>query len=284
MSNDVIQMDASFEDKHWRGFQYIENTLSKKLDSMCIVDLKYELIQWRNFDSDTERIDSLRSLNQNNQIYVDIIEHRISLCIKEMRDKLNVELTTIDDAVARKEKARKNKERLEIRDCAREKDVLVRLNRMPEDMVRLIGEFAFTPKLRCQLMRHQFPTFTDRLNKIKLPKLKLLSRCLMNGIQKIGEKIFENKSIIKCFPKNTEICENLWKVIRIKNHVREALKKGDKIEEIEKNIQCTEDVIDALEKLGYPITARKARRVLLILYSTLIIASKPEFNKKTRRT
>lgn len=276
--------ETDFEKRHGFVFNFIEKNLLNKLDDMQIKKLRYELIQWRHFDTDFDRIDNLRSQNQCNEKFVDIIEKRITDCIRNIRDKLHSELTDIDEAIIKKENTRKHAIRANIKDEAREKKALESLNTMPDDIIQLVREFAFTPKLRCKLFRCQYPTLTEKLNKIRLPKLKMLARYIMTSINTISNKIRNNSSIMKCFPVKTQIYENLMNVIHVKNNIRESLKKADKIKEIESMLRDIEAVIDAVEKIGFHITARKYRRVLLILYNTVMISSRAEFNKKSRIT
>lgn len=276
--------ETDFEKRHGFVFNFIEKNLLNKLDDMQIKKLRYELIQWRHFDTDFDRIDNLRSQNQCNEKFVDIIEKRITDCIRNIRDKLHSELTDIDEAIIKKENTRKHAIRANIKDEAREKKALESLNTMPDDIIQLVREFAFTPKLRCKLFRCQYPTLTEKLNKIRLPKLKMLARYIMTSINTISNKIRNNSSIIKCFPVKTQIYENLMNVIHVKNNIRESLKKADKIKEIESMLRDIESVIDAVEKIGFHVTARKYRRVLLILYNTVMISSRAEFNKKSRIT
>lgn len=276
--------EGAFEKKHGFSFNSIEQNLLRKLQDMCIDNLKYELIKWRHFDTDIDRIDNLHYQNQCNQNYVDIIENRIANCIKIVREKLTAELTDIDEAMIKKENHRKYIIRANVKDEAREKKALENLNTMPDEIVQLVREFAFTPKLRCQLFRCQYPTLTEKLNKIRLPKLKTLARYIMTSINTISNKIRNNSSIMKSFPEKTDIYKKLWDVIYVRNHIRETLKKADKIKEIETMLQNLEAVIDAVEKIGFPVTARKHRRVLLILYNTIMISSRSEFNKKARRS
>lgn len=281
MINDI---ENAFDKKHGFVFSTIEQNISKKLQDMCIDNLKYELIKWRYFDTDIDRIDHLRSRNQCNKNYVDIMEKRIKDCFDSIRDKLATELKDIDEAMIKKENHRKYTIRVKVKDEAREKKALENLKTMPYDIVQLVREFAFTPKLRCKLLRYQYPSFTDKLNIIRIPKLKTLSRYIMTSINTISTKIYNNPSIMKSFPEGTEIYKKLWDVIYVKNHIRETLKKADKIKEIEKMIEDLEAVVDSIEKIGFPVTARKYRRVLLILYNTILISSIPEFNKRTRKT
>jgi len=280
----INENEEAFEKKHGISFNRIEENLLKKLQEMCIGNLKYELIKWRHFDTDIDRIDNLRSQNQCNQNYVDVMENRISDCFKNMRDKLSAELTDIDEAVISKENHRKYIIRVNIKHEAREKKALEHLKTMPDEIVQLVRDFAFTPKLRCQLFRCQYPTLTENLNKIRIPKLKTLARYIMTSINTISNKIRNNSSIMKSFPEKTDIYKKLWDVIYVRNHIRETLKKADKIKEIENMLQNLEAVVDAIEKIGFPVTARKHRRVLLILYNTIMISSRPEFNKKARNT
>jgi len=102
-------------------------------------------------------------------------------------------------------------------------------------------------------------------------------------MKKMSEKIYSNKSIVKSFPNCSDVKSRLCYLTQVTNRIRETLKKSEKIEEIEKNIQWFEQVIDTVELIGYPITARKARRVLIILFTTLFVATKPELNKRTRK-
>ena len=280
----INEIECTFEKKHGFSFNTIERNLLKKLQDVCMDNLKYELLKWRHFDTDIERIDNLRSQNQCNQNYVDVMENRISDCFKAIRYKLAAELTDIDEAMIKKENHRKYTIRANVKDEAREKEALIHLNTMPDEIVQLVRDFAFTPKLRCQLFRCQYPTLTEKLNKIRLPKLKMLARYIMTSINTISNKLRNNSSIMKSFPEKTEIYKKLWDVIYVRNHIRETLKKADKIKEIETMLQNLEAVIDAVEKIGFPVTARKHRRVLLILYNTIMISSRPEFNKKARKT
>jgi hypothetical protein len=277
-------VENTFEKKHGLSFHYIELNLLKKLQDMCIGNLKYDLIKWRHFDTDVERIDNLRFQNQCNQNYVDVMENRISECFKNIRDKLAAELTDIDEAMIKKENHRKYIIRANVKHEAREKEALGHLKTMPDEIVQLVREFAFTPKLRCQLFRYQYPSLTGNLKIIRIPKLKTLARYIMSSINTISNKIHNNSSIMKSFPEKTDIYKKLWDVIHVRNNIRETLKKADKIKEIETMLQNLEAVIDAIENIGFLVTARKYRRVLLILYNTIMISSQPEFNKKARKT
>ena len=280
VSDDIFELQNRF--KNSIDANFIQHTLLQKLKGLENKDIKYPLIQWRHFEDNNATIDNLRKINTKNQIYIDVVENLISTCLNDARGKLNAELRTIETTIQKKENDKNNKEKIHARDLALETKVLNRLNRMPMDVVYIVRDFALTSDIRLKLLRFRFPIFTDRLNKMKLPKLKRLSRELTPMIQAIGHKITKNNNIMKSIPKYLEN-NTLSAILNVKGRIRETMKKGQKIEEIENNIQICDTMIHSVERLGYPKTTNNLKILLLKAIHLLTLASDPRFNRRTRR-
>jgi hypothetical protein len=280
ISDDIFELQNRF--KNSIDANFIQHTLLQKLKGLENKDIKYPLIQWRHFEDNNATIDNLRKINTKNQIYIDVVENLISTCLNDARGKLNAELRTIETTIQKKENDKNNKEKIHARDLALETKILNRLNRMPMDVVYIVRDFALTSDIRLKLLRFRLPIFTDRLNKMKLPKLKRLSRELTPMIQAIGHKITKNNNIMKSIPKYLEN-NTLSAILNVKGRIRETMKKGQKIEEIENNIQICETMIHSIERLGYPKTTNNLRTVLLKAIHLVTLASDPYFNRRTRR-
>lgn len=280
VSDDIFELQNRF--KNSIDANFIQHTLLQKLKGLENKDIKYPLIQWRHFEDNNATIDNLRKINTKNQIYIDVVENLISTCLNDARGKLNAELRTIETTIQKKENDKNNKEKIHARDLALETKVLNRLNRMPMDVVYIVRDFALTSDIRLKLLRFRLPIFTDRLNKMKLPKLKRLSRELTPMIQAIGHKITKNNNIMKSIPKYLEN-NTLSAILNVKGRIRETMKKGQKIEEIENNIQICDTMIHSVERLGYPKTTNNLKILLLKAIHLLTLASDPRFNRRTRR-
>lgn len=261
----------------------IEGFISGLTSPLSENNLKFKLIQWKYFRDGTDEIDGLRSRNAYNQMYLNVLENNISNLLSDARTKLTQESNDIEKCFARKNNSIKNSEEREKIDTKKELSILHRLNRMPEDVVGVIGEFLFTKRMRLVLIRDRFAPFTKILRKVKLPKLKTISRCVSHHVQCIANKILKNKHIMSCFPPNSEISECFHYARQCIKNRRETLNKPDKIKEIESFADKASYLVRSVDKLGYPINTGHIQTILLRIYHIIIYACKPEFNKRGNR-
>jgi len=260
---------------------YIENTLTRKFNKLCENNsIKYTLIQWRYFKEGIEDIDALRNSNLNRQQYLNIMENHISTLISECRKNLTNESKQIEDAVERKKSMVRHSKTLDARERKNEEFALIRLNSMPEDIVRYIWEFLYTPNMRFTLINSKYASELFLFKKVRLPKLKTISRCISLYIEDIGRKIYKNNNIVNSIPDQSEERFNIDILRTCRNRVRETMCKPDKIREIVNFVSRCESAIKVIEKLNYPRTTRECLAMLNKIYHLMILASKPEFNKR----
>jgi hypothetical protein len=258
----------------------IEFSLLRELKKLEISNIKYDLIQWRYFKEDNEDIDKLRYDNLNRQQYLNVMENHISLLFNECREKFNTELKEIDNAIERKQKDIKRNEKRHEKETTIEEKVLKRLNLMPEDVVRYIGEFLFTHNIRNLLICHKYSPELFDFKKVRLPKLKTMSRILSLEIENIGYKISKNSNIMNSIPRGSNELRNIGFIRLCRTKVRETMTKPEKRDEIKNFILRCEEAINLIEKLGYPKTTNYCKKIMNKIYHIMILASKPENNKR----
>jgi len=263
---------------------FLKNTLMKKIETQ---DLKHALIHWRYLSENTQPIDLIQKNIDKKLTYINVLEENILRHLNRARNKLYADLGEVKSIIFKKNR---DKERLEVRninETAVETSILDRLNSMPEEIVRYISEFAFTPKLRLQLILHRLPLYNILLEKLKLPKLKRLSRTLADQLDKLSVKINKNSSIIKylnCFQRKTKIWDTYNKIVNIKRNIREGMKKSDKINEIMTNLKSCHTLIEAVDKLAFIKTADCLRTIFIETLCTFVMAINPESNRRVRQT
>jgi len=289
MSNVVIDDINDIQDAYNSTKEYnkphktaIETTITNQLNKLFEFNLVDKLTQYRYFRDDNKEIANLLKKNQISQQILTVVENHLSSLVNDVKTRLLLDRSKIEGIVLKKSYDKKRNEKLDKTEQKLECSVLKRLNKMPEDVVRLIGEFAFTPKIRCILYRHLLPTLTLRLNKIKITKLKRISKGICEFLEKINRKISNNRSIVKSFPSDTDIAVKLNKVISCKLIIRESLTKSKKIEEIETFVNSAEIIVQCVERLGYPITTRNLYTNLLNMFCFVDTATNVKFNKRTR--
>jgi hypothetical protein len=260
----------------------IEMQLNMFINPLFEHNLRFKLVQWRYFKEVSDDINVLRNRNAYSQMYLTVIESHISKLVNDARNVLFEESNKIEQCVARKQDSIANADARDKRDTNKELSVLTTLNRMPEDIVYTVGEFLFTKRMRLILIRDRFAPFNNSLCKVKLPKLKIISRCIAHHVQCIAKKIFKNKSIMASFPAHSEISDCYDDARQCMKKLRETLNKAEKIREIENFADKASFLVRSVDKLGYPVNTGHIQTILLRLYHIIIYASKPEFNKRSR--
>lgn len=258
----------------------IENTILHELKKLYETNLKFRLIQCRYFKEDDNDINNLLSANFTKTSYLNIMENHISGLLNECRFKLLGELKDIEFTLKRKEWDKKRIQYGDVNQRKIEQSVLTRLNTMPEDIVRVVGEFLFTPKIRNVLIKDKYVPDLFVFNKIRMPKLKKMARAISFEIQSIGQKIVRNKSIMNSIPTGHDDRFNIFYISTCRKEVRETVKKSNKIVEITNFVSRCENAVQIVEKLGYPNTVKICHEILNKIYHLMILASKPEFNKR----
>jgi hypothetical protein len=282
MTDPFIAAQEKYENGQAKS--HIETQLNMFINPLFERNLKFKLVQWRYFKEEPEDIDALRNRNMQNQMYLTVIENHISKVINDARIKLIDESQKIEDCVKRKNISTANSEIRNRIETKKELSVLHRLNRCPEDIVYVVGEFLFTKSMRLILIRDRFAPFNTSLCKVKLPKLKKIARCIAHHVQCIANKLFKNKSIMASFPENSEISHCFHFARICPSLLRETRTKPEKIKEIENFADKASLLVRSVDKLGYPVNAGHVQTILLRLYHIIIYASRPEFNKRTRTT
>jgi hypothetical protein len=276
------QYEANKPNSYGPSKAIIDNILKLELDKLTQHNLKNKLTQWTHFRDTNAEIEAMRNVNNTHQQYVTVIENNISEILAEVRNRLADESKRIESAARKKAENAARRESDHEKETLRELSVLYRMNRMPEDLVRVIGEFAFTPKLRLRLIESLLPSLDFQFRKVKLPKLKTMARCLSFMIQKIAIKIQKNKNLLGCIPPHCDAWTSYTFVINCPKIIRETLNKPDKIAEIDRCVKHAQNLVGAVEKLNFPINTGCVQTLLLRVYNIINYASRPEFNRRGR--
>lgn len=258
----------------------IQNVLTNELKKFYEPNLRHKLNQCRFFKEDNEDIDSLGRDNLNKLQYLNVVENHVSSLINECRSKLSAEQKDIEVCARKKENDRKRIEKGDDKERLIEASVLKRLNTMPEDVVGVIGEFLFDPKMRYILITSKYWPSLFMFQKVRMPKLKVMARHISLKIQVIGQKIMKNKNIMNSIPLGHEERTNVYTIATCRNSVRESVRKPAKIVEINTFILCCEKAIRMIERIGYPNTTKNCYVLLNKIYHLMILASKPQHNKR----
>lgn len=276
------QYEANQPNSYTPSKAVIDNILKLEFDKLTQPNLKIKLTQWTHFRDTNAEIEVMRNVNNTHQQYVTVIENNISEMLAEVRNRLADESKRIETAVRKKAENAARRESDHEKETLRELSVLYRMNRIPEDLVRVIGEFAFTPKLRLRLIESRLPSLDFQFRKVRLPKLKTMARCLAFMIQKIALKMQKNKNLLGCIPPRCDAWASYTFVINCPKSIRETINKPDKITEIDRCVKHAQTLVRAVEKLSFPINTGCVQTLLLRVYNIINYASRPEFNRRGR--
>lgn len=257
----------------------IQKALTGEFKKLYEPNLKNKLNQWRYFKEDNVDIDNLRCANLNKFQYLNVIENHISSLINESRNKLTIEQRDIELCERKKENDRKRMKKGDDKEKCIETALLNRLNTMPEDVVRAVGEFLFTPNMRHILITTKYSPDLFVFKKVRMPKLKVMARHISLKIQTIGQKIMKNKNIMNGIPSPHEERNNIYTLANCRRSIRESIRKPAKIAEIVMLVANCEHVIRTVERMGFPNTTRNCYQLLNKIYHLMILAGKPQYNK-----
>jgi hypothetical protein len=264
----------------------VETELTYRLVPMSdLASVKSKARTWRILGEGFELTDGLLDNVQDKLAYLDVMEQNIAEVLNEYRAKIKLERAAIAEEINKKKFRSANLARQNKIDETREPEILVRLNRLPEDVVRYISEFLFTPQFRLHMLTFKYPDLTTVMAKMKVPKLKRLSQIICNIIShRFAKRFIKNKHITADLPKNhLEYNMNLHVIAHPHNVVRVTLRKSNKIVEIVDFIKTCEWMTNFIERFGYKRTVSRMRNDIFHMYHTILYASRHEFNRNRSR-
>jgi len=255
------------------------------LDLLDGDNLKSKLKLWRILGTDYETTDALTNDVNDKIAYLDVIEQNMAEMINDYRTKLIQEKSDINTQVVKKKLRIIKNINTEIIDTKREPKILTRLNRMPEDVVRYISEFLFTPKFRLYMLVSKYPDLKSVMAKMKVPKLKQLSAVICKQIsERFARRFNRNIHIKDALPKdNCDLVMHMSIVTNPHSVARLTLRKPNKIMEIVDFIKSCEWMTNFIERFGYKKTVSRMRTDLFRMYNTILYASRREFNRNRSR-
>jgi hypothetical protein len=264
----------------------IEADLTLSLMHMSDVKtIKSKARTWRILGEGFELTDGMLDNVHDKLAYLDVMEQNIAEVLNECRTKIKQERLVIAEEINKKKIRSANLARQNKIDETREPEILVRLNRLPEDVVRYISEFLFTPRFRLHMLTFKYPDLTTVMAKMKVPKLKRLSQVICNIISnRFAKRFIKNKHITADLPKNhAEYNMNRHIITCPHNVQRVTLRKSNKIIEIADFIKTCEWMTNFIERFGYIKTVSRMRKDIFHMYHTILYASQREFNRNRSR-
>jgi hypothetical protein len=265
----------------------IEFDITHRLMPMSdITSVKSKTRIWRILGGDgVELINGMLNNVHDKLAYLDVMEQNISEILNEYREKIKLERRVILDEIKKKISIDANLSLQKSVDKEREPKILARINRLPEDVVRYISEFLFTPQFRLHMLTSKYPDLATVMEKMKVPKLKKLSNVVCDQISsRFAKRFVKNKHIIADLPKNHLEYKMKRHVITYPHNVmRVTLRKSNKITEIVDFIKSCEWMTNFIERFGYKRTVSRMRNDIFHMYHTILYASRHEFNRNRSR-
>jgi hypothetical protein len=264
----------------------VETDLTHSLMHMSdLKSVKSKARIWRILGEGFELTDGMLDQVEDKLAYLDVMEQNIAEVLNEYRTKIKLERLAIAEEINKKKVRSANLIRQNKIDEEREPEILVRLNRLPEDVVRYISEFLYTPQFRLHMLTLKYPDLTTVMEKMKVPKLKRLSQVICSLIShSFAKRFIKNKYIAADLPKNHEEYKmNLHVIAHPHNVMRLTLRKSDKIVEIADFIKTCEWMTNFIEQFGYKKTVSRMRKDIFHMYHTILYASRREFNRNRSR-
>ena len=160
----------------------IENTVNSELErlvnstNILVVDKWYLNHMVTSEDIPNGIINSLTL----SEAYINTMENHIATMIEETRKAIQNKKETVMNKVVKRKNNIESRKKREPRVEEKEMQVLKRMQYLPDDLIRYIADFAFTPGIRVVFIQEKYNDITALFSIIKSPNLKLMIPSIYN--------------------------------------------------------------------------------------------------------
>ena len=225
----------------------------------------------------------IRSLSLS-EAYINTMESHIATMIEETRKAIQKKKETVMNKLVKRKKNIEAKQKREPEDEAKEMRVLRRMQYLPDDLIRYISEFAFTPGIRVAFIQAKYNNYnniTALFSRIKNPNLKNMIPAIYNinnGFIRLIAKI----DSAKCLPKYKALPEDaVYEAILYVRYfqMNRTDTKRYKLALYFRLLKSYEDII-AYYKQFVTVSYKKMQNLLIKFYNTAVYVASHNCNKR----
>jgi hypothetical protein len=215
------------------------------------------------------------------EMYLNAIENHIASLINDAREDIKKQQTMIQSKMDRRKKSIESAGQLAIKDKAKEEAVLKRMQLLPDDLIRYIADFAFSPTIRLVFITQEYSSPYAILNRIKAPILTRMipsMKAIINKFNTISFAFDKNKSLNKYKPTPSD---PVWDSIYLVRYftMNKTSVKEKKVNDFSNLFRAFHDIIEYYRQFTNS-TFKKLQRQLIRLYHTIIYVSNHKCNKR----
>jgi hypothetical protein len=224
-------------------------------------------------DNNASEVQNVQSLLRHSEQYAEILQYHILSYFSSFKNKIRHAGREIQRTLREKGDYTIYLQESSILHTKVESSCLGFIVNMPDDVIRLVSDFALTPLLQYKLIKSECGDLVSRLNRLKLQNLKKFGRVVFTYAHKINRYLMQN-----ILP----VC-SIKKMCNISN-LQIKLNTGNKANIIQYIIGimvCCDEVINNFVRRGkYPKTRIWMMLKTGYLYKSIMFVSRPEFNSR----
>jgi hypothetical protein len=225
---------------------------------------------------DASEVQNAQTLLRHSEQYAEMLEQHILAYFSSFKNKIRVAHRDIQRTLREKGDYTIHLHESSILHTDIERSCLNRLSDMPDDVVRLVSEFALTPLLQYKLIKSECGDLISRLNRLKLQNLKKFGRVVYSYAHKINRYLVQSILPVCSIKKMCNI-SNLNMKLQSNN-------KDNIIQYIIGIMICCDEVIHNFVRRGkYPKTRKWLMLKTGYLYKSIMFVSRPEFNSRKNK-
>jgi hypothetical protein len=222
---------------------------------------------------DASEVQNAQALLHHSQQYAEMIEQHILAYFSSFKNKIRVARRDIQRTLREKGDYTIHLHESSILHTDIERSCLGFIVNMPDDIIRLVSEFALTPLLQYKLIKSECGDLISRLNRLKLQNLKKFGRVVYSYAHKINRYLVQSILPVCSIKKMCNI-SNLNMKLQSNN-------KDNIIQYIIGIMICCDEVINNFVRRGkYPKTRKWLMLKTGYLYKSIMFVSRPEFNSR----
>lgn len=230
-------------------------------------------------EEEMDEIQNTQELLDISQKYMQNLENQAMLVFSSFRASINDAKRMIQHTIRQRVDLIQNLERVGLIDTKNEVACLTLMNRLhvPDDIIRYISSYAYTPLLKYTLAKAMCGDVSNRLDSMRADNLKKFSRNILLHMCLIYRYLYKNILPMGSIQKKCNVSILAGKKIRNNN-------KKNIIEDVLRVLNCLDEIVENfIRRKCYPKTIQwltiKARH----LYHCILYVSRPEFNGRRGR-
>jgi hypothetical protein len=221
-------------------------------------------------------IDSL-TISDN---YINTIENHIATLLNNARNDIKNKKNKIIEKIEKRNKSIESEKQTDIINSNIEHIILKRIQLLPDELIRCISNYAFTPSIRLIFIKQNYLSLHKFINTIKSPNLIKLIPSIKTIVYKINRMInsINNNRVLKKYKviETDSVYDSIYTVRYFS--MNKTTTKTKKVEEYVKLLNACQEIIYYYQQFTKNFY-KKLERQLIRLYHTLIYVSNHKCNK-----